>query len=164
MKEVWKSLDEFPDYIISNKGNILSLPGKYNGRVLKPRKTKVGHLQVCLQTNGTKKWMYVHRLVALAFLKKKKLCNVVMHTDDNKENNCVQNLKWGTQLQNMRWIYKKSPFTQLDNKKKYVYDSINYICENSNIAITKAFKILGEKHNKSHNTMMQYYYQYRNNL
>lgn len=44
----------------------------------------------------------VHRIVALAWLKRKSIkTNTVMHLDNDGTNNWVGNLKWGTPKQNM---------------------------------------------------------------
>ena len=95
--EKFKQLKEYPNYLISNQGRILSL---HKGIWLKPRATNGNrHLQVCV--NG--KFMYVHRLVAMAFIKKiNKYVNIVMHKDDDPKNNNVNNLQWGTQYENMQ--------------------------------------------------------------
>jgi hypothetical protein len=99
--EKFRQLKEYPNYLISNQGKILSLE---KGIWLKPRATNGDrHVQVCLTTNKKRKWMYVHRLVALAFIKKpNKYINLVMHKDDNPKNNNVDNLQWGTQYLNMQ--------------------------------------------------------------
>lgn len=95
--EKFKELKQFPNYLISNQGRILSLR---KGIWLKPRATNGDrHVQVCL--NG--KWMYVHRLVAMAFIKKPNIyVECVLHKDDNPKNNNVNNLQWGTQYENMQ--------------------------------------------------------------
>ena len=95
--EKFKQLKEYPNYLISNQGRILSL---HKGIWLKPRATNGDrHLQV--NVNG--KFMYVHRLVAMAFIKKiNKYVDIVMHKDNNPKNNHIDNLQWGTQYENMQ--------------------------------------------------------------
>ena len=49
------------------------------------------------------KMHYVHRLVAEAFIPNPLNLPVVHHKDDNKQNNCVDNLKWCTQKENVHY-------------------------------------------------------------
>lgn len=54
------------------------------------------------------KWLQVSRLVALAWVKNPNpdIYDVVMHLDNNPENNYYKNLKWGTQSQNILQAYR----------------------------------------------------------
>ena len=45
----------------------------------------------------------VHRLVAFAFLEKPKDCDQINHIDEDKENNCVNNLEWCTVEYNLKY-------------------------------------------------------------
>lgn len=58
--------------------------------------TKNGYKRVYL--NG--QHYYVHRLVAKTFIKRDSPDLVVNHIDGDKQNNCVNNLEWVTQLEN----------------------------------------------------------------
>lgn len=107
----WEYIPGFENYLISDDGVVMSLPGKSGGRsgiIITPRKTNMGYWQACLtNAEGEIKYMYIHRLVAMAFIPKmynQKDCNIVMHIDDNPSNNKVSNLKWGTQFQNMQGV------------------------------------------------------------
>lgn len=54
-----------------------------------------GYLQVALMAkNGKKKNELVHRLVALAFIDNPNNLPQVNHMDENKVNNCIENLEW----------------------------------------------------------------------
>ena len=118
-KEIWKCIPGHPKYIASNLGNIMRLPelpvnddskvsGKTRGKpglVLSPRPTLHGHLQVCLtDDNGVRKMEYVHRLVAMAFIKRRKGKEIICHIDDNPSNNNSTNLMWGTHYINSSMI------------------------------------------------------------
>lgn len=118
-KEEWKCIPDYSGYIVSDRGNVMVLPkfpknqygrvkGETNGRpghILSPRPTFHGHMQVCLTNDaGEKKMEYVHRLVAIAFLKNKKGLDVILHLDDNPSNNVLSNLQWGTQKINMNMV------------------------------------------------------------
>ena len=92
----------------------LTLPG-FNGRYriyttgkvwdkhlkvfLIARPNSTGYLRVRLYDG---KRYFIHRLVALTFLPNPNNYPIVMHKDNNPENNRVGNLKWGTQSQNMK--------------------------------------------------------------
>jgi hypothetical protein len=122
-QELWKYIPDVEGYIVSNTGKVMSLPklgnkltGKIktngsNGKLLKPRKQFHGYWQVGLTVDGKKKFEYVHRLVAKAFLKTRRGCDIVMHKDDNPSNNHVSNLKWGTPYQNSQMITTRKKVT-----------------------------------------------------
>lgn len=128
-KEVWKCIPGYSGYIASNLGNIMKLPsfatngtskvsGKTDGRygfILSPRPTPPsGHLQLSITNDkGERKMEYVHRLVALAFIKKRPGREIVLHKDDNPSNNNVNNLMWGTHYMNSQMItFRKSSTTR----------------------------------------------------
>lgn len=61
-----------------------------------------GYKIVGLRKNGERKNHYVHRLVAEAFLTKTGQTDVINHKDRDTANNCVSNLEWMTQKENVR--------------------------------------------------------------
>ena len=108
MKEVWKDIAEFEGlYQVSNLGNIKSLRfGCHNSKrgkstkLLKATKTNVGYYKVQLYNNGYSKIMYVHRLVAEAFVPNTYNKPQVNHIDGNKSNNIFTNLEWVSPSEN----------------------------------------------------------------
>ena len=77
---------------------------KSNGKVIKETLDNVDGYQRCT-LNGH---LYLkHRLVALQFIPNDDPENkiVVMHKDNNKTNNNVENLKWGTVSENTKQAY-----------------------------------------------------------
>ena len=96
MKEEWKVIKENPNYIVSNMGNVKSLNYRRTGRekILKLKIDKNGYQIVGLWKNGIKKIYSVHRLVAQAFIPNPNNLPQVNHKDENKQNNCVENLEW----------------------------------------------------------------------
>lgn len=101
MKEVWKDIPNINGYQASNLGNVRSVWYKnqygtfYRPKVKKPRVSKRGYLTLTIVTNK-KRTMYVHRLVALAFIPNPSNLPQVNHKDGNKQNNCIDNLEWCT--------------------------------------------------------------------
>ena len=91
-QEVWKVIEEYPKYQISNFGNVKGALG----RVLKGRQTKSGHLAVQI-SGGNKE---IHRLIARGFLPNPEGLSCVDHIDCNPTNNMVSNLRWCSKSQN----------------------------------------------------------------
>lgn len=98
--EIWKDIDNFiGKYQISNYGRVKSLNywgGKKEG-IMKPQTDKNGYLCVGLKNSddGRKEInVKVHRLVAQAFIQNPQNLPQVNHKDEDKTNNCVENLEW----------------------------------------------------------------------
>ena len=97
MKEVYKTIKQFPNYIISNLGHVLN---KKSGKLLSPVLDKDGYQVVVLSNNGKTTTKKVHRLVAKAFNKNPENKTIVDHIDNNRTNNKADNLRWVTSSQN----------------------------------------------------------------
>lgn len=103
--EEWRSIQGYPNYEVSNKGNVRSIDrlstrkgGKVHlkGKLLKPTENANGYKSVILYSgnrNNHKKFL-IHRLVALAFINKPINMDYINHKDENKGNNNVDNLEW----------------------------------------------------------------------
>ena len=110
MEETWKDIDGYEGYYqISNLGRVKSL---YDGRrnvfrekIMKPKLEKTGYERICLRKENKSKHYYVHRIVANAFLKVDENSKIldVNHKDENKQNNCVDNLEWCTRSYNVNY-------------------------------------------------------------
>lgn len=84
MKEIWKTIENYDDYQVSNLGNVKSLKfGKE--KILKAGLIGNGYLQVSLCKNGIKNNWLVHRLVANAFIQNPYNLPVINHIDENKK-------------------------------------------------------------------------------
>lgn len=96
--EIWKDIEGFEGHQVSNFGRIKSLNYRRTGeeRILKPGKNRGGYLFVILCKNGKQKLFLVHCLVAKAFIPNPNNWTQINHLDENKENNCVDNLEWCT--------------------------------------------------------------------
>lgn len=91
MTEIWKDIDS--RYSVSNLGNVKSNYANKE-RILKPIQNKRGYLTVDLRSPGKRKTMLIHRLVAKAFIPNPNNFLEVNHKDEDKTNNCVDNLEW----------------------------------------------------------------------
>lgn len=153
--EVWKDIDGYEGiYQVSNKGNIKTLEHKsecksyisdnkivpsFSKKVLenitKGYLTKNGYRQIRLCKDGTKTKFYIHRLVAKAFIDNPNNYEFVNHKDENKENNCVENLEWCTKSYNC--LYSNNHMRANENTKIIIkqYDlNNNYITSYNSIS------------------------------
>ena len=92
--EIWKQLKNYPDYEVSNLGNVKSL--KFNKeRILKALNDGNGYLTVSLSKNGKEKRKKIHQLVAMAFLNHIPNYNsiVVDHVNNIPTDNRLENLQ-----------------------------------------------------------------------
>jgi len=108
MKEIFKPIKDFPNYEISNLGNVKSL-GNSKWRKEKIMKSSVwnkGYKMLILCKNGKEKAMQVHRLIATAFIPNPLNKPQVNHIDGNKINNSVSNLEWVTARENTQHAFR----------------------------------------------------------
>jgi hypothetical protein len=111
MKEIWKNIENFDNYMISNFGNVKS-KARYDStnkrylkeKYLKPGKSSRGYLLVSLKGNDNAyHTMRVHRLVATAFLDNPEKLPIVNHKNETYINNHVDNLEWCTHKYNTNY-------------------------------------------------------------
>ena len=113
MQEEWKFISGFEShYMISNLGRVRRLQytqvdtygtGRtrtYAEKLVPQYISNSGYLQVDLRTRTQRKRVNVHRLVAQAFIPNPDNLPCVNHKDENKTNNCVDNLEWCTKSYN----------------------------------------------------------------
>ena len=106
--EEWRTIFDFPNYEVSNKGNIRSK--EYNdslghlrsSKKLKKQVNNCGYEYVILSSKEEKhKTLTVHRIVAKTFIPNPEEKEDVNHIDGNKLNNNVNNLEWTTTQENI---------------------------------------------------------------
>lgn len=117
MEEYWKVIEECPNYLISNMGNVKNI------KKLKTLKTynRDGYERVDLYSNKDKKYLKrsVHRLVAEAFIPNPLLKPQVNHIDGDKTNNTIDNLEWCTAKENTAHSIKTglTDFSKINYRK-----------------------------------------------
>lgn len=100
--EVWKPIDGLGKYFISNFGRVKSYQ-KYYAQVLKPYQNSRGYLRVDIKAQNRRTY-FVHQLVARAFVPNDNPIakDTVDHIDGDKTNNCANNLRWLSRLDNIK--------------------------------------------------------------
>jgi len=97
MVEEWRDVKGYEGlYQVSNLGNVKRVgkaTGATVGRIISGWKQK-GYILCALWNHRKSEKCQVHRLVAEAFLPNPQNLPQVNHKDENKSNNCVDNLEW----------------------------------------------------------------------
>jgi hypothetical protein len=92
-EEIWKTIEDFPNYEVSNFGNIRNK----SKLKMKLHQNYAGYLKISLQNINKKSIScFTHRLVAKAFIPNLENKPTVNHIDRDKTNNNVYNLEWAT--------------------------------------------------------------------
>lgn len=123
MEEEWKPVDGTDGlYLISSLGRVKSfVRGKE--RLLKQIENNKGYYRVQL-IKPARKRVFVHRLVALAFVYKPNGCNVVNHKDFNPKNNSKDNLEWTTMKGNSQYSLQRGRFERTEAWIKHHRDGL----------------------------------------
>lgn len=145
MQEIWKDVPEYEGlYQVSNFGRVKSF--RESSKFKKPKELILklslinsGYAVVTLYKETNKRKFQIHRLVASVFLPNPLNLPCVNHKDENKLNNCVDNLEWCTYEYNnnygtarIRFSYTKSRPIQQKTLEGYPlakYESIRIASE-----------------------------------
>ena len=122
MSEIWKDIEGYEGkYQVSNLGRVRSLDRVVekrdgttqfiHGTIIKPHNKVNGYKVVNLWRQKNSIHMYVHRLVAIAFIPNPGNLQEVNHKDEDKTNNHVDNLEWCSHRYN-------SMYNNLHNRSK----------------------------------------------
>lgn len=152
MEEIWKTIPGYEGfYEASTRGRVRSLDRIVNNlnktdyrkqKIIKPHLVGGGYLELLLSKDGTKQHKLVHRLIAETFLPNPNMLPQVNHKDENKTNNCVENLEWCTAKYNMNYGTIKEQLGK--NKRKPVFQlSKNGDIINTFNSLTEAAKLTG---------------------
>jgi hypothetical protein len=94
--EEWRYVLNFPEYVVSNLGNI-RLTGSYSGRPLTLTADDSGNLMVMLAVDGERRRLRLDRIVAASFLNPsmdQAMTRDIMHLDGDPFNCRADNLAW----------------------------------------------------------------------
>ena len=162
--EIWKDIPGYEGrYQASNTGQIKALARKRkNGvmsveRILKQQTWPLGYKKVTLcNDDNCNKTLFVHRLVALAFINNPNNLPFINHKDENPSNNFVDNLEWCTRIYNANYGHRLEK-TRGENNK------VHKLTEQQVIEIRKAYKrmdrqygsvALARKYGITHSTIL----------
>ena len=160
-KEIWKDIQGYEGlYQVSNLGNVKNKIQPYlkQEKIYKKFSNSNGYLFVGLRKDKKRKFKYIHRLVAEAFIPNPNNLLQINHKDENKQNNCVNNLEWCTNKynqnygtikerkknsykiknnyliaqydKNMSLIKFHNSFREIERKLKYDHCAISRCCKN----------------------------------
>jgi NUMOD4 motif/HNH endonuclease len=127
-EEVWKVVEGYPLYRVSNFGGVrvIGATGKgrrRDGRMLRPFMKKNGYMGIKLVNDNGEKHFHVHIMVATAFIPNPEGYETVDHANFVKHDNRAVNLSWCTQKENNRraieagrWEHRMRPVRQIDEK------------------------------------------------
>ena len=127
--EIWRDIPGYEGiYQVSNLGRIKSLPRiiicsngykkNYGSKILKFSSDKNGYSKVALCKFCKQRSFLVHRLVAELFVPNPNNYSEVNHKDENKSNNCSNNLEWCTRKYNVNYGNRtKKQVSHTDYKK-----------------------------------------------
>lgn len=146
---------QYKGVYVDRNGNVFDC-----GKRLKKRKNSQGYLRVSIYRNGNRQRLFVHRIVARAFIPNPENKPEVNHKDGNPLNNHVLNLEWVTSSENKLHAYRTglrgpSPSFGEDNGlSKLTENDVNDIRTHaSNSGRYYGRKKLAKKYGVSENTI-----------
>lgn len=133
--EIWKTIDDWPNYEISNQGRL--------------RNKTTGHIPVNRKPNGSGYLLQgfrdrkrgiqitkgIHWLVAKAFIPNPDNLPTVEHLDRNTLNNNVDNLTWASW--ETQWANRDNKQGERNAMSKLTQDKVNSILELSKTGISQ---------------------------
>jgi len=117
----WRQLQGFSDYAVSSDGcvrRITPSKGTKPGRILQPHYNKYAYVRLAVARNCVKK-VYVHRLVAMAFIGCCPKGKEVNHKDSDPRNNSAGNLEYATRSENCLHAHRNGKAHRFPSKEAH---------------------------------------------
>jgi NUMOD4 motif len=123
----WAQIEDFPNYTVSNFGDVVN---ETTGKLLRQSKTQQGAIKVNLIRDGLVYTQSVKVLVAEAFVDGyTEKCNTPIHLDGNQNNVRADNLMW--RERGYAWLYarqfiaisdhhRRGPIVDLQTRDRYL--------------------------------------------
>ena len=168
--EVWKTIKEYPDYQISNKGRVKSFKNKVP-IVLKSSFNQKGYKQFVLRNENGGKTKRIHRLVAEAFIPNPNNLPQVNHKNGIKTCNEDWNLEWTDNSGNQKHAFTNGlqtnvgnnnpniqPVNQYDLDGNFIkhWDSIYDIIKELGYSRSSIWRCCTNKYKQSHGFIWRY--------
>lgn len=98
MEEIWKEIKGFNNYKVSNFGRVISIR---TNKILKPTDNGRGYLRfLLLGDDNNTHTVYIHRIIAEAFIPNPDNKPCIDHINTNKQDNRIENIRWVTYKEN----------------------------------------------------------------
>ena len=152
--EKMTSIAGFSKYLIYENGDVYS---KIQKKILKTSINKNGYkILILVNDNGVRKNMYIHKLVALAYIPNNENKPCIDHIDEDKTNNHITNLRWATFSENRHNIKKplssnKLGFKNISITTRGKFEYYNFSKKINGKLFAKNFKTLEEAINYKDN-------------
>lgn len=128
MGESWKPILGWEGYYeVSDRGRVRSVDRFVKcsgtslrqelGRIMSQHSNENGYFYVMASKHGKTKRIWVHRAVLEAFVSPRPRGMVTMHLNNDPADNHVENLKWGTQAENIRQSVRDGRQANVRKKK-----------------------------------------------
>lgn len=132
----------FSDYLVYPDGRIFSTK---TNRFMKTYLNN-GYEHISLSINGKQTNQKVHRLVAETFIPNPNNLPHVNHKDKDRQNNCIDNLEWITQLDNNKHSHCIKIYQyDLQNNLINVFESMTEASQKTGVSISSISNVCNGK-------------------